>query len=61
LSLLLIGCAAGPGSDVTAACAAQGHPSGSDAWRVCVEGGGAAVATGPGSPYLNSDKESEPD
>jgi hypothetical protein len=58
LSLLLAGCA-GTGSDIAAECAAQGHPPGSEAWRVCADAGGAAIATGPGSPYLNSDNETD--
>ena len=58
LALPLIGCAAtAPEPDVAAACAAQGHRPGTEAWRVCMEAGGAAIATGPGSPYANADDD----
>lgn len=57
LLLPLIGCAAGPEPDAAAACAAQGHQPGTEAWRVCMEAGGSEIATGPGSPYANADEE----
>jgi hypothetical protein len=59
LALPLIGCAAGPDSNVEAACAAQGHQPGTEAWRYCLEADGAAIATGPGSPYANVDEEED--
>lgn len=59
LSLLLFGCAASPGPDAAAECTAQGHQPGTEAWRVCMDAGGAAIATGPGSPYLNADEEDD--
>ncbi len=59
LALSLIGCAAGPEPDAAAACAAQGHEPGTEAWRVCMQAGGAAIATGPGSPYAKADEEEE--
>jgi hypothetical protein len=59
LSLSLIGCAAGPGPDASAECAAQGHQPGTEAWRACMQAGGAAIATGPGSPYANADEEDD--
>jgi hypothetical protein len=59
LALPLIGCAAGPASDVEAACAAQGHQPGTEAWRYCMEADGAAIATGPGSPYAYVDEEED--
>jgi hypothetical protein len=59
LALPLIGCAAGAERDVAAACGAQGHQPGTEAWRHCVEAGGAAIATGPGSPYANVDEEDD--
>ena len=59
LALPLIGCAAGPERDAAAACAAQGHQPGTEAWRHCVEADGAAIATGPGSPYANVDEEED--
>ncbi len=57
LSLPLIACAAGSETDAATACAAQGHEPGTEAWRVCMDAGGAAIATGPGSPYANADEE----
>ena len=60
LALSLIGCATPPSQDAAAECAAQGHGPGTEAWRVCMEAGGAAIATGPGSPYANADEEDDP-
>jgi hypothetical protein len=56
---LLAGCATGPEreADASATCARQGHYVGTDGWRACMEAGGAAVATGPGSPYANADED----
>ncbi len=60
LALPLIGCAAaGPERDVAAECGAQGHQPATEAWRHCLEAGGAAIATGPGSPYANVDEEDD--
>lgn len=59
LSLSLIGCAAGPAPDASADCAAQGHQPGTEAWRYCMDAGGAEIATGPGSPYANVDEEDD--
>lgn len=57
LSMSLVACAAGSYTDASAECAAQGHQPGTEAWRVCMEAGGAAIATGPGSPYANADED----
>ena len=59
LALPLIGCAGNPERDAAAACTAQGHQPGTEAWRYCVDAGGAAIATGPGSPYANVDEEED--
>jgi hypothetical protein len=59
LALPLFGCAADPERDAEAACSAQGHEPGTEAWRHCMEAGGAAIATGPGSPYANVDEEED--
>lgn len=48
--LALIGCTDGV-SDPEAACHAQGYEPGTEAWRVCIDAGGAPIATGPGSPF----------
>ena len=66
LLLALIGCdvPSGPDAsapDASAECAAQGHAPGSEAWRLCMDAGGAAIATGPGSPFANVDEEEEGD
>jgi hypothetical protein len=60
---LLSGCTTGPepGADVAAACERQGHDPGTEAWRVCIEADGAAIATGPGSPFANADEDMGPD
>ena len=53
----LLGCTAagtaGPdaGPDADAACQARGYAPGTEEYRVCMDARGAAVATGPGSPY----------
>lgn len=60
LSLALAGCATGPEPNAEAQCAMQGHEPATEAWRVCMEAGGAAIATGPGSPYANADEEDDP-
>lgn len=57
LPALLLGCAQAARVDVGAACLAQGHQPGGEAYRACVDAGGAALATGPGSPYANVDEE----
>lgn len=57
LTLSLFGCAAGPQSDAAADCVDQGYQPGTEVYRACVEGGGAAIATGPGSPYAMVDEE----
>jgi hypothetical protein len=64
LALPLSGCSAwqdsaGRTPDVEAACAAQGHHPGTEAWRYCMEADGAEIATGPGSPYANVDEEDD--
>lgn len=53
----LLGCAAGPQVDAREECISQGHAPGTDAFRACVDAGGAEIATGPGSPYANADEE----
>ena len=55
----LAGCAGGPAVEADAACAAQGFAPGSDEYRACMDAGGAAIATGPGSPYWNADAEED--
>ena len=54
---LLAGCAAGPVVDPRSACAARGYAEGSEEFRACMDAGGAAIATGPGSPYANADDD----
>lgn len=49
--LALMGCAAEGVADPEAACRSQGYDPGTEAWRVCIDAGGAAIATGPGSPF----------
>lgn len=56
---LLAGCTARTGTDAAAACAAQGHAPGTEAYRACMDAGGVPLATGPGSPYMNADEEKD--
>lgn len=52
--LMLLGCNAPVATtDAESACRSQGYAPGTDAWEYCMEGGGAPIATGPGSPYAN--------
>lgn len=56
---LLAGCVAGPAPGAAAACAEQGYAPGTEAYRACMDAGGAAIATGPGSPFRNADQEED--
>ncbi len=55
----LAGCAGGAAVEADAACAARGFAPGSEEYRVCVDAGGAAIATGPGSPWWNTDADDD--
>ncbi|HET7409214.1 MAG TPA: hypothetical protein VFJ13_03375 [Paracoccaceae bacterium] len=52
----LMGCAAAGTADPELACRSQGHAPGTEEFRVCMDAGGAAIATGPGSPYVKSNQ-----
>lgn len=59
IGVLLAGCTAGPVADPQSACAARGYAMGTEEYRACMDAGGVAIATGPGSPYANVDEDED--